>query len=550
MFKKITMHAVLLAVGGLLAASLFSDSQTISTPQPVEPIREQKNATLLQNARTKQQSALPYVTSTTSISINKGARTSTSATPVYPERQISADVFAVGNQLYPLREYKALLTPNDPSAAQWWESQTGLPGSWDYGIGAQTKIAIIDTGFALQHEEFADKWLENSGETGTASTERISAPNCSSRGLALNKSCNGIDDDNNGYTDDFKGWDFVSDEPSVQAGEVNATGSGVSHATAVTGVAAANGNNSLGIAGVSWGAKILPLQGLGDDGSGNTLGIARAIRYAADRGVNVINLSLGSNQEDTYMRQAIQYALERGVIVVAAAGNDGCDCLAYPARYPEVVAVGASNSTGTTSSFSSYGDNLDIVAPGSGIKTPSWSQAAPTNNYAQSVAGTSFSAPYISGLLANGKAKQPDASWGQLMNSLLQAADHRAQTAAVPHSKTIGFGYVKADAFMARASVPYIQNTRYGFNLNNADTLSAPTAQQCESNQFPTAPFYEIRQGSLLFYSISELTVLLRSKNGATVTRKGFTCTGLPTDQVSYLRQIDPAREFSDTIIK
>ena len=528
MKKRISLLAVLFAVGGLLATGLFSDSQPVSTPEPLLPIKTSEGAAVLQNVQPEMKPRpLPVPESKTG-NRTENVATAASRQTSYPERMVSSGVFAVGNQQYLLRKYKALMTPNDPSATQWWVTQTGLPAAWDHTTGANTKIAIIDTGFALQHEEFSGRWLDNSAESGTAAT-------------------NGVDDDNNGFVDDFRGWDFDSDESSVQAGEENATGSGVSHASSVAGVAGAIGNNSLGIAGVSWGAKILPLQALSDNGSGTTLSVARAVRYAADRNVDVINLSLGSDEEDSYLRQAIQYALEKGVIVVAAAGNDGCECIAYPARYPEVVAVGASNSSGTTTSFSSYGDNLDIVAPGSGIRAPSWSQAVPTNGYAASVAGTSFSSPYISGLLANGRAKQPNASWGQLLNVLLQTADHRTQTSAAPRSKTIGFGYVKADNFIARTSNPYIQPIRYSFGLSLGNTLGAPTANECEGGQMPSAPFYEIRQGSLAYYSVSELTAHLQRTSGSTVTQKGFVCTGLPTDQITQqLRSLDPVREFSN----
>ncbi len=180
----------------------------------------------------------------------------------------------------------------------------------------------------------------NDNETGATTVENPSFLNCSARGLSLNKNCNRIDDDANGFIDDSNGWDFDSGDPSVQAGERDPASASAFHGTSTAGTAAATANNGKGIAGVSWGAKILPLQALGDTGNGNTLSVARAVRYAADQGVNVINLSLGNSQEDSYLRSAIQYAIGKGAVVVASAGNDGCDCVIYPARYKEVVAVG------------------------------------------------------------------------------------------------------------------------------------------------------------------------------------------------------------------
>ena len=337
-------------------------------------------------------------------------RTAVSDSP-FVESKLSETEFIVDGERYPLREYKPFITPNDPAATQWWTTATGLPLAWDYGSSANTTIAVIDSGFALDHQEFVGRWAERAGEKGTAllenpsdrnctdqglpisaicnnidddqdgitdneswvtSEQNPSRLNCTDRGLPLDKFCNLIDDDGNGYPDDWRGWDFASGDAYVQAGEVYPDGDGASHGTSVVGAAAATGNNGVGIAGVNWSAKILPLQALGDDGSGNTLSVSRAIRYAADQGVDVINLSLGSNFEDSYLRQAVQYALSKGAVVVAASGNDGCDCLSYPANYPEVVAVGATRSDGSVAGFSSYGDNLDLVAPGSSMYLPAW----------------------------------------------------------------------------------------------------------------------------------------------------------------------------------
>ncbi len=467
-------------------------------------------------------------------------------TPQYPEKRQNNKTFLANGREYPLREYRSLITPNDPSYNQWWVPKTGLEAAWSYGTGSGTKIAIIDTGFALDHEEFANRWLDSAGEKGITTLESSIAANCTNRRLVLDKSCNGLDDDGNGYIDDARGWDFTNDDPSVQAGEINPSGSGVFHGTAVTGIAAATGNNGKGIAGVSWASQILPIQALGDDGYGDSLSIARAIRYAADRNVDVINLSLGSLDEDSYLREAIQYAMERDVIIVAASGNDGCDCISYPARYPEVVAVGALNNNDKVATFSSYGSNLDIIAPGSGMLAPSWRSTNATTAYDTGLAGTSFAAPYVSGLLANARSKQPNASWVQILNGLLQTADHRDLTTASPRSNTLGFGYVKADALMARASLAYNQVQRYGFAVRMASGKEQYDAIQCEGNQFPTAPFYEIRHGSSVHYSIDELAVRLQGRAGATANLKGYACTGFPTDQIDTYRMLNSAREFSD----
>ncbi len=146
------------------------------------------------------------------------------------------------------------------------------------------------------------------------------APNCTSRGLSLDKSCNNLDNDGDGYPSDWRGWDFGSNDNLPQAGATAPGNSAAFHGTFTAGVAAASGNNAKGVAGVDWNAKIMPLQALDDTGVGYTDSIAAAVRYAADHGANVINLSLGSTYNDSYLQQQIDYAISRGVIVVAAAG--------------------------------------------------------------------------------------------------------------------------------------------------------------------------------------------------------------------------------------
>jgi len=207
-----------------------------------------------------------------------------SSTVDYTEDVVQGDkiVDSSGNE-YPIREYKLLLTPNDPNATQWWTTSTGLEQAWGIGNGSTpTTIAIIDTGFDLGHEEFSGRWYQNTGELGVATTEAPSDYNCSDqsialdaacnniddnfngvvddefgattaenpsrlnctdRSLALDKSCNLLDDDGNGLADDVTGWDFVNFDSVVEAGETNPLGSGTRHGTEVTGVAAATGNN-------------------------------------------------------------------------------------------------------------------------------------------------------------------------------------------------------------------------------------------------------------------------------------------------------------------
>lgn len=493
----------------------------------------------------------------------------------------------ISGRQYPLRTYKTTAV-NDPYGNQWWTSGTGLDSAWSTGAGSrQTTVAVIDTGFALNHEELANRWATNSGEQGTTASENPSQLNCTDRSLAVNescnlidddydgivdnesgatttenpshlnctdkgvtldKSCNLVDDDGNGYVDDVKGWDFADGDANVQAGEVNLDGGGTQHATEVSGVLAASGNNSKGLAGVNWSTKILPLQAISDNDYGNTLTVGRAIYYAADRGADVISLSLGTGSEDSYTRQAVQYAIDKGSLVVAASGNDGCNCMLYPANYPEVFAVGAQNSSNQRSSFSSYGNNLDILAPGEDMITSTWTAANQTSGYVGGVAGTSFAAPYISGLLSLARSHQPNATWGELTNSLLASANHTGLSNSSPFLPQIGSGYARANSYLSRVTTPAQPGMRYLFGTSaQAGILGSSRTFDCyPDGSFPTAPLFAMTLGASTTYTIDTLEELRAADQGATIGSLGRVCVGLPGDAPATTRSINLSGEINN----
>ena len=499
--------------------------------------------------------------------------------------------FEVNTTRYPLRTYRTLST-NDPSGTQWWTTTTGLDTAWNIGAGThQTTVAIIDTGFALQHEEFANRWASSNGEQGSAANESPSALNCTDRAMPLDRSCNliddnydglvdnelgittlenpsqynctdqskpidktcnRIDDDSNGYIDDVTGWDFANNDTNVQAGEVEPDGSGTQHGTETAGILAATGNNGKGIAGVNWSTRVLPLQAIDDLGYGNTLTVARAIYYAADKGVDVISISLGADEEDPYLRQAIQYALNKGSAVVAASGNDGCDCISYPANYPEVFAVGAQNAANQPSSFSNYGSALDILAPGEDMRAPTWQKANVTSAYASGISGTSFATPYVSGLLALARSHTPDASWGELQNALLSTANHTGLSIAAPVAPKLGSGYTRANSYLARITTPGQPGMRYRFDpLVRLTTLGSDYAYDCRpENSFPTALLYKITENASSYYSIDTLASIDAVANGGSSTVVTRVCVGLPGDTPGTVRMINLFREIENASTK
>ncbi len=253
---------------------------------------------------------------------------------------------------------------------QWGVFKTGIPSLWRHGGGgaASVAVAIVDTGiddFVSPHPDLA------ANVTG--------------------------------------GHDFVDDDANPTD-----SGSGASlygHGTHVAGIAA-GASNTVGIAGVAHCSSILVVRVLdctaGTDCPGTFADIADGIQWAADNGGDVINLSLAGDTPSSAVRTAIQYAIARGSIVVAASGNDSDSSLRWPARFPETIAVGATTSSDDVASFSNYGPELDVVAPGVGI----WSTY--TGPAYHSTDGTSMAAPFVSGLAALALAKNPAMRQGEM----------------------------------------------------------------------------------------------------------------------------------------
>jgi len=181
------------------------------------------------------------------------------------------------------------------------------------------------------------------------------------------------------------GWDFVEDDAIPQ----DASG----HGCAVAGIIAATSNNGIGMAGIAPHARIMPLRVLDAQGLGTYSDVAAAIVYAVDNGAKIINLSLGGSFPSTVLEDAVNYAVSHNVLVIAAAGNTGGNVL-YPAVYSGTIAVAAVDQNLQRSSFSSYGPEVDLLAPGRDILTLS-----PSGGYTM-LSGTSFAAPQVTGVAA------------------------------------------------------------------------------------------------------------------------------------------------------
>lgn len=305
------------------------------------------------------------------------------------------------------KRYFLLDAPNDPYYdTSWYFGAVNAPSAWDTTVGSSAvTVAVIDSGFALSHQDLQAAWYTNAGEQGGG------------------KDTNGVDDDGNGYIDDYRGWDFVADDNSPQAGVDDPFGNGVSHGTETSGLVGAVGDNGVGTTAISQQVSVLPLQVMDDSGSGYSDDVAEAIYYAVDEGVDVINMSLGTSGNDPTVEAAVEYAHDSDVVVVAAAGNCGnpgsdgpCSgqvtgYITFPANNDKVIAVGATNSGNTRASFSSYGERLDMAAPGSGsIVSPTWVNGNGVSAYETTLYGTSYASPIVASTAALIKSIRPSSS--------------------------------------------------------------------------------------------------------------------------------------------
>lgn len=302
--------------------------------------------------------------------------------------------------------------PNDPDYPLLWglnnTGQTGgtadadidAPEAWDYLYGSwgSVVVAVIDTGVDYNHPDLANNIWVNTGEIPG----------------------DGIDNDNNGYIDDYRGWDFCNND--------NNPFDDNNHGTHVAGTIAAAGYNGTGVIGVNYKAKIMPLKFLDSSGSGYTSDAVEAILYAAEMGAKVMSNSWGGIGYSIAELDAINiaYANGNGALFVAAAGNSSADndlSPFYPASYdvPNVVSVAATDNKDAMASFSCYGfTSVDLGAPGVSIYS-----AKPNSGY-QYLSGTSMATPHVSGAAALIIAAYPHLTVDGVKNLILNSTDPKA----------------------------------------------------------------------------------------------------------------------------
>ncbi len=325
--------------------------------------------------------------------------------------------------------------PTDPSfLEQWALHNTGQtngtedadidgPEAWDITTGSpDIVIAVVDTGVDWNHQDLAANIWTNEGEIAGDS----------------------IDNDGNGYIDDVRGWDFVTVDPgSVYEGEDpgppdNDPMDVQGHGTHCSGIIGAVGNNSLGITGVTWNSRLMAVRAGYKDTSGRGslqhADIAAAIIYATDSGADIINMSFGGGDSET-IQDAINYASAAGVILIASAGNGGCNCLQYPAAYDTVLSISSFDHNDVKASSSNYGDWIDVAAPGVDI----YSTFA-NGTYAFS-SGTSMAAPQVCGVAGLILSNNPGFSREEVRQILRVSAD---DVSSAGWDEQSGYGRINA----------------------------------------------------------------------------------------------------------
>lgn len=291
--------------------------------------------------------------------------------------------------------------PNDSLIeAQFHLEAMNVFKAWDF-VRCDTNmiIANVDVGVDWTHPDLITSVQINHAETGLDAD-------------GIDKRANAVDDDNNGFVDDWHGWDFAGPFGESQD---NDTRTEDIHGTHTAGISSATTNNREGIAGIAFGARLLPIKAADNFGQYISFGY-EGIAYAANAGVRIVNCSWGGRQRSSAEDDVVQYAYAKNTIVVAASGNDGDFIDFYPASYDNVLSVAWMNVDGTRDWSSNYGVRVDVGAPGSSILS-----TIPGTGYGYS-GGTSMATPQVSGALALLLTKYPELTAGQAIEMVRASA--------------------------------------------------------------------------------------------------------------------------------
>ena len=366
----------------------------------------------------------------------------------------------------------ATTTPNDTYwSQQWGLSKINAPTAWDTTTGSSSVIvADLDTGINYSHPDLQGKTVP--------------------------------------------GYDFINNDgdPTDDSG----------HGTGTAAIIAANSNNGLGVAGLCWQCSLMPVKVLNASASGTYSALASGITWATDHGARVINMSLGGTTASSSLQSAVQYALDHGVVLVAASGNYGSTAPFYPAYYDGVISVAGTTSSDSLYSWSDYGSWVSVAAPGCDY-------TASLSGYTSSFCGTSASAPVVSGLAALLASADPTETGAGITNVI--------QSSSVPIGSQVAYGRVDAAAALsalgsAPAPAPAPAPTTSPSPSPSATPTTSSTTFTGSTTQKSLIDSYSISTGTgsltatLTFTRTSSMTVQLVSSDG-TVLGQASGASGL-----------------------
>ncbi|MCI5056696.1 MAG: S8 family peptidase [Flavobacteriales bacterium] len=360
----------------------------------------------------------------------------------------SADLIEVINEFLGLGyfEYvephyirKTFYTPNDPSfSQQYHHNNIRSQQAWNFTKGnANTTVAIVDSGTDPNHPDLQGNWKYNT-----------------------NDPIDGTDNDFDGYVDNYAGWDFVGND-----GDPDCESSNSDHGVHVAGCAAATTDNGVGVAGPGFDCSVLHIRA----GSGTTISFGyEGIAYAADFGVDVINCSWGGAGSSSVEQDAITYAsINQDVLVVVSAGNGGDQVKQYPAAYDHVLSVVNTNQSDAKSSSSTYGDWVEICAPGNQILATTY------NSTYSFYSGTSMASPIVAGGAALVKSNYNFLTAKQLGAQLKISADN-IDGVNPAYAGKLGHGRLNLEnCFTGFFSQPFMEMTNHIETDNNDDAFVA-----------------------------------------------------------------------------
>ncbi len=371
--------------------------------------------------------------------------------PLLLARKLSAFPFV--EYAEPMPQHKIFAEPNDPKRnGQYYLENINVYEAWDLiDTNQRLKVAIVDTGIDYDHEDLQDNIWVNPGEDGTDENGN-------------SRRDNGIDDDGNGFVDDWRGWDFAASSDTT-TGQDNDPHPGHRHGTHVGGITGAVTDNHLGIASVGRYVKLIPVKAGPDNPLSTSITNGYdGLLYAGIIGADVVNCSWGGTNRSQAEKEVIDNVLGLGCVIVAACGNYGTHQPFYPAAYEGVISVAALNSANEKAIFSNYDETVDVSAPGDDILS-----TVPNDSY-DFMSGTSMAAPVVTGVAALTKLAHPDMTNEQIAEQVRVTCDNIYDLNS-DYKGLLGNGKVNALRAVSEQNTVSIKMISYDVEDENGDGI-------------------------------------------------------------------------------